>query len=137
MRQGGCCCGAIRYRIDADAIGSGIRHCRTCRKIASAPTSPFVGFPADALAFTPGEPVAFHSSPAVTRRFRGTRGSPLTYQNDNAPGRIDMMTCSLDDPESCAPGSLVWVGDKLHCDVVADGLPAYQGRRSEDEQAGA
>ena len=52
MRQGGCLCGAVRYRVEGEPLASGICHCRTCRKAASAPTLPFVVFPADRFAFT-------------------------------------------------------------------------------------
>jgi hypothetical protein len=135
VRQGGCLCGAIRYHVEGAPISSGICHCRTCRKAASAPTLPFVVFPADALTFTQGEPVEFRSSPPVTRSFCGRCGSPLTYRTDKKPDRVDVMTCSLDDPEAFAPSFHVWVGDKLSWECVADGLPAYETTRTAGERA--
>src|SRR5918911_716294 len=130
MQQGGCLCGAVRYRVEGEPIASGICHCRTCRKTASAPTLPFVVFPADAFAFTQGEPAQFRSSPRVTRTFCGHCGSPLTYRNDDAPDRIDIMTCSLDDPEAFPPGFHVWVSHRLAWERIADELPVYQTTRT-------
>ena len=130
MHEGGCLCGAVRYRVTGEPVASGVCHCRTCRKTASAPTLPFVAFPADAFAFTQREPAQFRSSPRVARTFCGRCGSPLTYRNDDAPDRIDVMTCSLDDPEAFPPGFHVWVGHRLAWERIADGLPAYRTTRT-------
>jgi hypothetical protein len=125
MPEGGCFCGAIRYKAEGTPLSSGICHCRSCRKIASSPTLPYVAFPADAVMFTQGSPVAFRSSPSVTRSFCGRCGSPLTYCNDKEPNLVDVMTCSLDDPEAFPPALHIWVAGKLTWDMIADGLPAY------------
>lgn len=135
MRQGGCLCGAVRYRVEGEPIGSGVCHCRSCRRAASAPSLPFATFPAGAFAFTRGEPAEFHSSPSVTRGFCRRCGSPLTYRDDAEPDHIDVMTCSLDDPEALAPGFHVWVGHKLAWERVAAGLPAYETTRAAGERA--
>ncbi len=130
MQQGGCLCGAVRYRVEGEPCDSGICHCRSCRRAASAPTLPFVTFPLDRFAFTQGEPGAFRSSPLVERSFCGRCGSPLTYRRDDDPGRIDVMTCSLDRPEAFPPGFHVWVSHKLAWECIADGLPAYATTRT-------
>jgi NAD(P)-dependent dehydrogenase (short-subunit alcohol dehydrogenase family) len=52
--EGGCLCGAVRYRVRGSAIASGICHCRSCRKTASAPTLPFATFPTAAFEITHG-----------------------------------------------------------------------------------
>jgi hypothetical protein len=77
-----------------------------------------------------GAPIAFASSPSVTRRFCGQCGSPLTYQSADRPDRIDVMTCSLDDSDAFPPTFHVWVGDKLAWEQVSDGLPAYATTRA-------
>jgi len=130
MRQGGCLCGAVRYRVEGEPLSNGICHCRTCRRTASAPALPFAAFPVGALAFTQGEPLEFRSSPSATRGFCGRCGSPLTYRNDAEPDSIDVMTCSLDDAGALAPSFHVWVGHKLAWEHVADGLPAYETTRA-------
>ena len=131
MRLGGCLCGANRYQIKGEPVRSGLCHCRTCRKAASAPTLPFVVFPAAAFTFTQGKPVQFRSSPHVTRSFCGQCGSPLTYQTEKEPNCVDVMTCSLDDPEALAPEFHVWVSHKLAWECISDGLPAYATLRQD------
>src|SRR5437879_2397886 len=122
MLEGGCFCGAVRYRIEGEASASGICHCRTCRKIASAPTLPFVTFKEEQVSFTRGKPVQFCSSPPVVRTFCGQCGSPLTYRSTNEPGHVDIMTCSLDNPEAVPPTLHTWTSHKLAWDRVTDGL---------------
>lgn len=128
--EGGCLCGAVRYRIDGAPLVSGVCHCRTCRKAASSPVLPFLTFHVDQFLFTRGKPADFRSSSAVTRSFCDRCGSPLTYRNDGEPGQIDVMTCSLDDPEAFPPTHHVWVGYKIAWLHIADGLPAYDTTRS-------
>ena len=133
MQEGGCFCGAVRYRVEGEPSASGVCYCGTCRKAASAPTLPFVVFPAGRFAFTRGEPAEFRSSPSVVRRFCGRCGSPLTYGSDDKPDRIDIMTCSLDDPGAFPPGFHVWVEHKVAWERTADGLPAYATTRTAGE----
>jgi hypothetical protein len=123
--EGGCLCGSIRFRTDGEPLVSAICHCRTCRKTASAPILPFLTFLVGRFAFTRGRPTDYRSSSGVTRSFCGRCGSPLTYRNDNEPDRIDVMTCTLENPEAFPPSYHVWVSHKPTWVRLADGLPAY------------
>lgn len=126
ISQGGCLCGAIRYTVCGQPLVSAVCHCRTCRKTASAPVLPFVTFPRVDFALTQGSPTDFHSSPEVTRSFCGHCGSPLTYTNNRQPDHIDIMTCSLDDPEAFPPACHIWASQRLRWMRLADGLPVHE-----------
>jgi len=115
----------VRYRVHGEPEASGICHCETCRRIASAPSLPFVVFRSEQFAIIRGWPVEFRSSPPVTRSFCGTCGSPLTYRNAEGADRIDIMTCSLDDAQAFTPTFHVWASDKLDWEPVSNGLPVY------------
>jgi hypothetical protein len=123
----------VRYRVEGEPLSSGTCHCRTCRKAASAPNLPYAAFPIERFAITDGQPVEFHSSPPVTRSFCGRCGSPLTYRSDEHPGKIDIMTASLDDPDALPPAEHLWVSHKLRWEVIADGAPAYPTTRDRDQ----
>jgi hypothetical protein len=127
IHRGGCLCGRIRYRIADAPLRSSLCHCRTCRKIVSAPTLPFVVFPAGSFVFEGDSPQSFASSEHVVRTFCGTCGSPLTYATTTDPQTIDVMTVSLDNPEAYPPQDHVWVSEKLGWDVIADKLPQHPG----------
>lgn len=125
LHTGGCLCGAIRYRIAEAPLRTGICHCLTCQKFASAPSLPFTVFPAATFVFETGEPVDFASSPGVVRAFCGRCGTGLTYRNDRQPGALDVMTITLDHPDRYPPTHHVWVSQKPAWHVIGDALPQH------------
>ena len=127
--EGGCLCGAVRYRVSGTAVDSGTCHCRTCRKASSAPGLPYAQFLLSAFEITRGWPARYHSSPGVTRSFCRHCGSPLTYRRGDHPDRIDIMTCSLDDPDALPPAYHVWTSHMPHWATTGDDLPAFKTTR--------
>jgi len=127
--EGGCLCGAVRYRLSGNPLVSGICHCLTCRRACAAPMLPFITFFVDHFELSRGKPLEFRSSPQVTRSFCGDCGTPLTYRNDGHGDEIDVMTCSLDDPAVFPPSHHIWVSHKLGWVQLLDGLPVYDKSR--------
>ena len=54
--QGGCLCGAVRYRISAEPIDAGDRHCRMCQRSTGAPVVSWLTMRNMGFAWTRGEP---------------------------------------------------------------------------------
>jgi hypothetical protein len=135
IHRGGCLCGDIRYSIAEAPLHSSVCHCRTCRRIASSPSLPFVVFPARTFVFESGEPRQFTSSAEVIRKFCGSCGSPLTYENTADPDTIDVMTISLDQPQAYGPADHVWVSEKIDWDIIGDDLPRHWNGRPDDRVA--
>jgi hypothetical protein len=123
--EGGCLCGAVRYRFSATPRVTSLCHCRSCRRAAGAPSVAWVILDAAALEFTAGAPTPHRSSPAVTRQFCGRCGTPLTYQNDASPGSIDITTASLDDPDAFPPSREIWLDHKIAWETLNPSLPHY------------
>jgi hypothetical protein len=123
--EGGCLCGAVRYRVDAEPEGATLCHCKTCRRAAAAPSVAWVIFPADRFAFVRGEPAFFRSSPHVERGFCGRCGTPLVYRSERRPRVVDVTMVSLDEPDAFAPDREIWTGEKLAWDIVNPKLPQY------------
>lgn len=132
--EGGCLCGAVRYRVRGRPATSGTCHCRTCLKTASAPELPYAQFPTAAFQITQGTPTDYRSSAHVTRSFCGRCGSPLTYRHHAKPDWLDVMTCSLDEPDRVPPAFHVWTSHKPAWSVIGDGLPAFETTRPEPER---
>ena len=124
--EGGCLCGAVRYRIQGEPLISSTCQCRSCRRASGAAIVPWITVNSEHFALTTGQPVEFNSSPPVTRTFCGRCGTPLTYRNTSYVGKIDVTTCSLDDPEAFPPVGHVWTSHKLTWVKVADGLPCLE-----------
>jgi hypothetical protein len=129
-REGGCLCGAIRYRAEGVGSNATLCHCATCRRAAGAPIVAWVTFPLARFAFTRGEPGRFRSSEQVERTFCTHCGTPLTYAHEAAPDDIDVTTVSLDDPAEFPPRDHTWTSDALPWLHDLDALPRFSKRRS-------
>ncbi len=125
MTEGGCLCGAVRYRVDGEPLIATLCHCRSCCRASGAPAVAWVVWRAEEFAFTAGTPRRFSSSPAVERTFCGVCGTALTYRHDARPDRIDTTTVSLDDAEAFAPSREIWLEHKLGWEPVDERLPQY------------
>ena len=124
--EGGCLCGALRYRIEGEPLVSSTCQCRSCRRAAAAAIVPWITVNSERFAFTVGQPLEFNSSPPVMRTFCGRCGTQLTYRNTGYAGKIDVTTCSLDDPDAFPPVGHLWTSHKLSWVKLADGLPCLE-----------
>ena len=129
--EGGCFCGAVRYRASAPPKASLICHCASCRRAAAAPAMPWVTFAADDFSITRGDLATYRSSPPVRRGFCGACGTPISYEHDERPDEVDVTTVSLDDPEAFPPTHHLRLMEALAWVRFGDGLPAYRGWKSE------
>lgn len=127
--EGGCFCGAVRYRATQEPLGSMICHCRSRRGVSGSPVVAWLTFAQDRFAFTRGEPAVFQSSRGVLRRFCRDCGTPLTYESARSPEEIDVAICSLDEPEAFPPTHHSWLKHDLRWMKFGDGLPTYSGSR--------
>jgi hypothetical protein len=121
--EGGCLCGAIRYRIDRPPVEAGICHCITCRRAAGAPSVAWATVPAAGFAWTAGRPAAFASSPGITRTHCAACGTSLTFQS--ADDSIDVTLASLDDPEAVPPTKEGWLSHRLSWEPVDPARAGY------------
>jgi len=80
MSDGGCLCGALRYRLDAAPLDTGYCHCTRCRQSTGAPVLAWASIPVAAFAYTKGQPAIYHSSswgrrPSTAPHWAPTRSS--------------------------------------------------------------
>ena len=128
--EGGCLCGAIRYRALGTAYGITHCHCRSCRHASGAPFVTWAGFDTDKFTFVRGRPASNASSPNVLRAFCGKCGTALTYQRADLPGSIDVTLGSMDDPETLKPQDHTWTESRLSWISLNDHLPEYPRERN-------
>jgi hypothetical protein len=113
INEGGCLCGAVRYRISGVPLFSVICHCATCRKASAAPTVAWLTFERAHFEILAGRPQPYQSSSGVTRGFCNACGSALTYEKAATPSTIDVTTLSLDDPTVFPPTAEVWLEHRV------------------------
>jgi len=124
--EGGCQCGAIRYRVEGEPMHVALCHCADCRRSAGAPMVSWAMFEEGALAVTQGEPRIFNGSGAVTRSFCPTCGSGLFYRNaEMLPGMVDVQSATLDAPEALPPGAHIQVAERIAWMETAHDLPVF------------
>lgn len=128
--EGGCLCGAVRYRLDAPPLDAGYCHCSMCRKASGAPAPAAAVIRRDALVVTAGEGQLrrYRSSADVERAFCEVCGSQLFF--DALKGKtIDVWLGTLDDPAAVSPRFHIFDADRVSWFEVADDLPRYPAAR--------
>jgi len=123
--EGGCLCGAVRYRAEGEPVGTAYCHCTICRRAAGAPVVAWAMFPQDGFAYVAGKPAVYESSPGVARAFCGACGTPLVCTGDLLPGLVDITTASLDDPAALPPALHIFESRRLPWLQLTDDLPRH------------
>lgn len=123
--EGGCLCGAIRFRITAAPIKSGYCHCRFCQLNSGAPVVAWIEVAIDSFACVKGTPGLYRSSAWGRREFCAACGSFLIYRNQEAPDTVSVNTASLDDPSPFPPTHHVFASRRIRWFDTADGLPRH------------
>jgi hypothetical protein len=101
--EGGCLCGAVRFRAKGPPNWTVWCHCQSCRKHCGAPAAAFVAFDEAVVEVTKGEITKFGSSPGMLRGFCSTCGSTLTCQGGQRPGELHFHLGAMDHPEELPP----------------------------------
>ena len=123
--EGGCLCGAIRYRLTGEPQATSLCHCQTCRHATGGPSVAWVVMRSSEVIFLRGHPLSFQSSPGVQRTFCGQCGTTLTYQRTAAPETLDMTIATLDAPNEFPPTREIWIEEKLSWEWLNESLPHY------------
>ena len=125
--EGGCQCGAVRYRLEGAPTHVALCHCVDCRKSAGAPMVAWSAFPEQALTLLKGEPRDFRSSAHSIRSFCPTCGTGLFFRNAQAlPGLVDIQSATLDDPAALPPQVHVQTAERIAWMTGLDSLPAFE-----------
>jgi len=127
--DGGCLCGAIRYRLTGPSLFVSQCCCKDCQKATGTGHTTIVGIHKSQLAIE-GTPASFTSvgdtGGAVTRHFCGTCAGRL-YTSGDLPGDVIMVQAgSLDDPGAISPESVIYVKDAVAWDRFDPALPTFE-----------
>ena len=124
-REGGCLCGAVRYRIQGAPNWVAHCHCNSCRRACGSVVMTWAGYPAENYEIFQGTPKRHESSKHAWRRFCGDCGTPLTYESERYAGEVHITVGSLDHPEDMPPQSHVFTEEQISWFHIADDLPRY------------
>lgn len=127
MLTGGCHCGAVRYEAVKAPSRHSICHCTDCRRTAGAPMVAWAIFEQGEVRVTRGTPKVRASSAYGQRHFCADCGTGLFYVSETyLPGKIDVASATLDDPDAIAPPSAqVQLAERIGWMKEAHAAPAF------------
>lgn len=123
--EGGCLCGAVRYRATSAPLRGVICHCTMCRRHSGAPALAFVHFPASDFTWTRGRPTMYRSSASAGRGFCPDCGSTLCMAEDILADRVLVAVGSLDEPQRVQMDDHVWTRSRIPWFEIQDHLPRF------------
>ena len=128
--EGGCYCGAIRFKAEGDPAFRGQCHCRECQYYASGSPNLVIGMPEAGFSYTKGSPREFRRSELespVTREFCGECGTPILSRAPGMPGVAMIKVGVLDDPGVYGkPDMVIFTIDKQGFHHVPEGVPTFE-----------
>jgi hypothetical protein len=123
IREGGCLCGAVRFKTEGEPVNVRICHCRNCQKAMGSPFFARALFDQSALTVE-GETGRYASSAALDRVFCKVCGSRLfAWRKSGAMAGVALA--AFDDRNAFTPTDHMWVTEKMDWVKLDDGLPQY------------
>ena len=127
---GGCLCGDVRYRSDAEPVMTAVCHCSHCQKQTSSSFSILVGVPKGALHIE-GEPLAAYetqgeSGQPIIRKFCPNCGSPVVSDVTVTPDLVWIKGGTLDDTSWLQPQVHWWSDSAQPWVKIDDDIPAFE-----------
>ena len=111
--EGGCLCGAVRYRAEGEPDATNLCYCTQCRRQTGSAMPAFATWKADRITVLRGEPAAFRATDQAVRHFCRDCGSPLFWR-ENGSSSIDVFLGTLDRPKAVrAPDDQIWTVHRL------------------------
>ncbi|MEP1208466.1 MAG: GFA family protein [Rhizobiaceae bacterium] len=129
--EGGCYCGAIRYRISATPAWSAHCHCRSCQLALGGAFVTWAKVAADEFAIIKGTIKTVEKTPGIQRGFCADCGTSLTYSAQSEVEGQDwsadawFSATTLDDPSIAEPKSHVFTDHQQNWIRLNDGLPTF------------
>lgn len=127
--EGGCLCGAIRYRIDGPPTESGYCHCRTCQRQSGAPVVAFFAVAPEHFSYMTGAPARYRASDHAAREFCPNCGTYLVFREDDPLATVSINTASLDEPARMPPEFHIWRASHISWFDTNDELPRHERGR--------
>lgn len=123
IREGGCLCGAVRFRAEGEPDNVRVCHCRNCQKAMGSPFFARALFDQRALTVA-GEAACYASSDRIERVFCPRCGTRLFSRRRDGT-MMGVALATFDDRNAFAPTAHIWMSEKIDWVQLSDGLPQY------------
>jgi hypothetical protein len=129
VHEGGCLCGAIRYRVDGAPVSTNVCYCTQCQRQTGAAMPAFASYKLDRFRLLSGAPTSYRASSFATRQFCATCGSSLFWQRDG-DDELDVFLGTLDEPTHMPPpDDQLWTEHRMPWLPELSGIKAYPRER--------
>lgn len=130
--EGGCFCGAVRFKAEGDPILKGFCHCGQCQHVAGGGPNVFMAMPKAGFSYTKGKPKQFSRGQdvpmPVTREFCPECGTPLTTHVGAMPDAVFLKVGALDDKAKYGgPDMAIFMAEKQVYHTIPQGISTFDG----------
>ena len=122
-QEGGCLCGAVRFKTEGEPLNVRVCHCRRCQKAMGSPFFARALFGPQALTVE-GETAEYPSSETLERVFCKRCGTRLFSRRTNGTA-VGVALAAFDDRNAFRPTEHIWVSEKMEWVTIDDGLKQY------------
>lgn len=126
IREGGCLCGKVRYRIDLTGHETGNCHCRDCQLNSGAPFMTFTNVPRAQFEWLSPPTGGHKASDLAVRRFCADCGTPLQWDGVDEPEIANVSTATLDDPTGVRVAYEIFTRSRQEDVQPVPGVPQYE-----------
>jgi hypothetical protein len=128
VREGGCACGEVRYRLGSEPLFVHCCHCLNCQRQTGSAFVINMLIEADRVELLSGEPEAVavpRSGGKKQHVWRCPTCQIALYSKYTTPGVRFVRTGTLDDPASVAPDVHIFTRSKLPWVQIPESVPAF------------
>ena len=128
-REGGCSCGAVRYRLTSDPLFTHCCHCLNCQRQSGSAFAVNLLIEAERVELLAGVPQAVdvpRDDGSKQRIFRCPACQIAVFSHYGHPGVRFVRGGTLDDPSSVEPDVHIYTRSKLPWITLPDSAPAFE-----------
>ncbi len=125
--DGGCLCGAVRYRVTRSHLSAVNCYCDMCRKAHGGAFSTHVPVRREQFVLGEGELAEHRSSAHGVRAFCRDCGTHILVHGQTADNSVAVPAGTLDGDPPLTVQSHIFVREKVSWYEIADELPQFEG----------
>lgn len=128
-REGGCACGAVRYRLTSDPLFTNCCHCQNCQRQTGSAFVINLLIETERVELTAGDPQPVNvprDDGTAQRVFRCPTCQVAVFSQYGHPGVRFVRGGTLDDPSSIAPDVHIFTRSKLPWIALPESVPAFE-----------
>jgi hypothetical protein len=131
IREGGCLCGTVRYRVKGNPVRASVCHCTFCKRRTGSALGMLVLFDEENVEITGGPLTTYeHKSDESQRwirmQFCPRCGTTVILRFERFPGACGVSAGTLDDPSWVKIERVIWTRSALPWMTYPPGIEQFE-----------